>query len=929
MFPRQGARASVKVGRQTGPRQSRRPRSRPRLHFDSLEARQLLAGLVLTVNTTANSGGGSLLDAINQVNADLGVAVDTIKFQIGTGVQTIQPAAAGLPIITHSVLIDGTTQPGFAGTPLIVLNFSQVISNGDGLALAGGNSAVRGLVINDFVSQSSAGGGGIAIMTKGGDTIAGNYIGTQQDGTTAEPNSFGVRIADVGGNTIGGTTAADRNVISGNIADGVVIFSGFVSNNVIEGNYIGTDFTGTVAVPNGFWGVEADGSSNTIGGTAPGAGNVISGNLFDGILAGPSETIQGNFIGTDALGTSKLPNQLTGIMTQAAGSVIGGTTPGAANVISGNTDEGIALETERALNNVVEGNFIGTDKTQTLDLGNGGVGVHIFSHGEGGGADDNTVGGSTLSAANVIAFNVNGVQVDGGSNTTNSLRNLISHNSIFNNTGPATDGLGIVLGDLATPSMAGNNGQPAPVITSITPNGNFLTIVGTVQSVANSTVTVEFFANPSLDPSGQAEGQLFLGSVSVPTNGSGQGSFSQLVPAPSGAQAGFNAFSATVTDPNGNTSEFSNGFVAETGVTVTGVPVSAVEGAPFSGEVATLEGSGVDQSTTATIHWGDGTSSSGTITPVPGVRSRAVGIQQVQFIVTGQHTYAEEGMFSVTIILFAPSHELAQGTTTATVADAALSAHGVTIAPKAGVAFSGIVATFTDADPNGTPSDYSATITWGDGHTSAGTIDHYGFGGGFHVTGTNTYSQSGQFAIKVTIKDVGGSTAVANSTATVTGAVLAPPQVIGVFRVGIHFQPTQLILSFNEDMNAATVQDLRNYFLVPIGPNGRIGPHSVPIQVDSAVYHPGSRTVTLIPHHQLNFHLFYELVVNGMAPSGLRNSQGVLLDGAGTGEPGVDFFTVVHGLGAIFPKQVPVWHTAVTAHPVNAALAHAMIKPAP
>ena len=262
-----------------------RPR---RLLLELLESRD--APAVFTVTTTADSGAGSLRQAILNANANPGL--DTIQFQIGTGPQVITPATA-LPNISDSVILDGTTQPGYGGTPLIVLDGSAAPVGSSGLVLYDHTgSTVRGLEIINFSKDftgSFVNAAGINIENGGGDTIQGNYIGT--DGTHADPNGYaGILVNDSANNLIGGTTAADRNVISGNTDAGIYIANPLSTGNQIEGNDIGTDATGVKALPNGaatvsIGGIVIDGfgaggttptGKNSIGGTAAGAGNLIA-----------------------------------------------------------------------------------------------------------------------------------------------------------------------------------------------------------------------------------------------------------------------------------------------------------------------------------------------------------------------------------------------------------------------------------------------------------------------------------------------------------------------------------------------------------------------------------------------------------------------------------------------------------------------------
>jgi hypothetical protein len=227
-----------------------------------------------------------------------------------------------------------------------------------------------------------------------GDQIQGNLIGTDVTGMSALGNDEGIFIDE--STTIGGTTAAARNIISGNSYRGIFIAGG---GGVIEGNYIGTDITGTAAVGNDF-GIDGN-AADTIGGTAPGAGNLISGNNVGvGIDAGG--VIQGNLIGTDYKGTKALANN-TGIDLFDQNNLIGGIVSGARNIISGNRQDGISIS---GSGNVVESNYIGTDITGTTATGTDGNSLgNGWGIGLGNGATGNTIGGTTAVARNIISGN--------------------------------------------------------------------------------------------------------------------------------------------------------------------------------------------------------------------------------------------------------------------------------------------------------------------------------------------------------------------------------------------------------------------------------------------------------------------------------------------------------------------------------------------
>jgi probable HAF family extracellular repeat protein len=495
---------------------------------------------VFPVTNTNNAGAGSLRQAILDANAQPGYNVITFNIP-GTGVPTLSPTSA-LPALTVPVFLNGTSQPGFAGAPTIVLSGAHAGAGASGVTLAGGGSTVRGLVVNGF------GGAGIRLQDQGGDLVVGDYLGTDASGTVAVANGVGITIDYPSANRIGigQTTAASSNLISGNRANGIAIFG---SDNVIQGNRIGTDVSGTAALPNGS-GIFILGYlfDNLIGGTAPGAGNLISGNLQDGVAidGGTGNRVQGNLIGTDATGTTAVPNRYgIELFSGSWASVIGGSDMGAGNVISGNRVDGVGIYSD---DNVLQGNFIGTDASGSLALGNGrnGVAIHAFEYG----FNNNLFGGS---APNVIAYNGrDGVLVDHGTG------NAIQENSIF-----ANGHLGIEL------RRHGNEDQAAPALTSATVGGFTAAVVGTLTSVPATTFTLEFFANTD---SGAGEGELFVGSLTVTTDASGRANFTANL-------AGLNAgefVTTTATDPAGNTSEFSAGVVVTgSGITTLDVPGSS------------------------------------------------------------------------------------------------------------------------------------------------------------------------------------------------------------------------------------------------------------------------------------------------------------------------------------------------------------------
>jgi titin len=408
-----------------------------------LEDRRLPS--VYTVSNTNDSGPGSLRQAILDANA--GHGSDTIAFNIsGGGVQTIRPNSP-LPTITVPVTIDGTTQPGFAGTPLVVLNGASAGGNARGLTIAGGNSVVKGLVVNGFYSSA-----GILVSGRGADVIAGNYLGTDASGTAAVENLYGIDL-ESSSNTVGGTTAGSRNLISGNFY-GVWIHG---DHNAVEGNYIGTDVTGVNALGNGGNGVSLVGPNNTVGGPANGFRNLISGNRGSGVLCsyggGDHNVVEGNYIGTNAAGTIALGNSYEGVTLYSANNTVGGTAASARNLISGNGTGGVRIKMMGANENVVEGNYIGTDVTGNLALGSP-VGVDIED------GSDTTIGGTIPGAGNLISGNGHGI--DETMDILPPLRTVIRGNFIGTNAA-GTQAVGNRIGlNLAVPeATVGGTGVAA------------------------------------------------------------------------------------------------------------------------------------------------------------------------------------------------------------------------------------------------------------------------------------------------------------------------------------------------------------------------------------------------------------------------------------------------------------------------------------
>ena len=318
-----------------------------------------------TVTNTNDSGAGSLRQAILDANANPGF--DTIAFNVsgagcdGSGVCTIAPQSS-LDAITDPAIIDGYTQPGaspntlpFGDDAVLKIVLDWTAAQGLGLNVDTNGSTVRGLVI---------GGGSNGISVDGnGNTIAGNFIGTDVSGLVAAQNLSGISLVGTG-NIVGGTGPADRNVISGN-QGGISVF--FADGTVVQGNFIGVDASGGKPLPNGYGINLSDTSATSIGGTAPGAGNVISGNT-NGVVfsSGTGTTILGNLIGTDSTGSIPVGNTI-GVFLFGDATTIGGTEPGEPNVVAFNREMGVLVR-ETAVAARIRGNSIHDNAGLGIDL---------------------------------------------------------------------------------------------------------------------------------------------------------------------------------------------------------------------------------------------------------------------------------------------------------------------------------------------------------------------------------------------------------------------------------------------------------------------------------------------------------------------------------------------------------------------------------
>jgi hypothetical protein len=808
-----------------------------------LEGRQLLA--VITVNTTSDESGISafptlsLRQAIEISNGTLPVSSlnpeqasqvvgalstpNTIDFQIMIvfpGVfptsfepPTIEPTTP-LPAITSPVIIDGYSEPGaHANTngpgqgknTSIGIEIDGVNAPGaNGLRIEAGQTTVEGLAIGGFST-----GDGILIDSQSGDVIEGNFLGLDATGTTALPNATGIQDDNSGvlpipqtNNTIGGTAAGAGNVISGNSGDGVALTGiglsfGYSAKvlDLVQGNFIGTDVTGTKSLTNGGEGIDDGGGGSTIGGTVAGAGNLISGNAGDGlhtfgsfgdvdnfsIPSGSNDLVQGNFIGTDVTGTLPVPNGGSGINAYGGEVTIGGTAAGAGNVISGNRGDGVAIFGPTGAMNpndafvmgasdLVQGNLIGTDVGGAGPLPNGADGIGAQADGS-----SATIGGTAAGAGNIIAYNRGaGVHVFPPTVIPNSISDnyLISANSIFGN-----GALGINVSPVV-PLIA-----PTPGLLSVTPSGSGSLITGAIDASSSYAVfpfTIEFFSSNAPDPSGIGQGRTYLGSTQVTTNDFGHASFTFSTPTALLGQY----VTATTTLADNATSGFSSALLASTSTTPTTTTVSllgpnrvATQGQPITFAASVTSTSGL----------------------VP----------------TGQVAFLEDG----------------------------------------------VVLGSSPLDATGTASFVTDQLQPGP-HVI--TAEYLG-------DTTHPATLSGAVAVQV-------FNALAFGGPAVTSDVFSGPNAATV--------------TFNRGLFIGPAQDFTNYKIV--------GPRHQAITILSAVYNPSNASVTLTTAQALDPKKSYQLTINGQKGNRVVDVFGIALNGKTKGKPGHNYS------GKIAVKKAPV-----------------------
>lgn len=483
------------------------------------------------------------------------------------------------------------------------------VRSGSNNLIGGTTPAARNVIAGGF---NNNGGtlqvGGINGQVPSQTRIQGNYIGTNADGTArvGSGGENGIVIFSGLGTLIGGDDAADGsqdgvaaagNLVAGLSNHGIKIGAslapaGEFDGVTIQGNRVGTTADGAAALPN-FIGIGTDGSRVDqgliqIGGTTPGAGNLVAGNRGTGIAVNAVRVrIEGNRVGTDAAGATAIPNRGGGIAIELGGSgtpdfdyVVGGDTPSARNVVSGNGTssnpaDGVRISGIDSGSVILQGNAIGVD-VNGGPLPNAGNGVSVLGR-------PALIGGVATGEGNVIAFNGGaGVAVRNAADGSQGLAAILG-NSIYDN-----DGLGISLtggaptfnddGPPPDADQGPNDLQNFPALTTALTNAGALRVAGTLDSTPSTSFRIEIFTSPAADPSGFGEGQTYIGSTEVRTDAQGHATFDLVFPAPAGAGLPLVVTSTTTriaqrsveqTTPGrfGPTSEFSHVLHAEGGPT--------------------------------------------------------------------------------------------------------------------------------------------------------------------------------------------------------------------------------------------------------------------------------------------------------------------------------------------------------------------------
>lgn len=447
----------------------------------------------------------------------------------------------------------------------------QFIKNANAIGQANGTTASSSQFRMQVPTNQTSGGdawwriaplSGLPDLQDAGTTLDGSTQQTNNNTRGPEIEINGSSAGSAIGLHLTGNAVTLRGVVINRFPLSGIVIDG--SNAVLEGNYVGTDATGSQDLGNPDDGVKINGNNNIIGGALQTQRNVISGNNDEGIDINPGATgnvVIGNYIGTNAAGDAAIANGLGGssggVVVGGTGNRVGGSAAGEGNVISGNTLYGLRFNMG-ASGNSAFGNYIGTNAAGVVTVGNTSAGVMID-----GDSRNNTVGGTAPGEANIIAYNGGAGVFITGSGSDN---NVVSGNSIYEN-----GGLGIDLAPNGPGTGGGaNNNKARPTLTAATASGADYIVTATVTSGD----TIEFYrannpSSPSVTPDAAGEGYLYLGSCVDNSLAGCSGPHIDPVPDANGAAgtvqatlratgvASGDTISATATRANDGTSEFS------------------------------------------------------------------------------------------------------------------------------------------------------------------------------------------------------------------------------------------------------------------------------------------------------------------------------------------------------------------------------------
>ena len=831
--------------------------------------------------------------------------------------------------------------------------------------LALGNQ-FNGIAIESSSSNTIGGtttGAGNVIVASGLDgievngtenTMLGNYIGIGADGLTALGNKGnGIRFIN-SNNTIGGTVAGAGNVISGNGKNGVYDEDG--SGIIIQGNKIGTDATGMIAVGNLGDGVKTDPGADVIGGTDPGAGNLISGNGQAGVEM-RSSLVQGNKVGTTINGDAALGNAGPGILVLESNNTIGGTVAGAGNLVSGNLSDGIVLDAD---DNAVSGNRIGLSGDGTMALGNGGSGVVVLGRG-------NTVGGTTTGARNVISGNVvHGVFLSGSANLvfgnfigttalgTAAVRsdgsgiwiegadNVIGGPSagagnVISGNGPQHQGSGVLAGGVvisgafATGNILQGN-QIGTDVTGATALPNYVTGVSVVDAPNNliggtkpgEGNLISANAGTGLNLVGAAAGTLVQGNL-IGTDRAGTSALGNL-----GAGVGIDSSHITVGGTVAGAGNVISGngegiFVGTTTASVFDVVVQGnLIGTPIDGKsplgntgagIQVLEGGfltvyGPNVMIGAAIDSGMTPDSAGAVANTIAFNRTGIASSPFTFGLTylANSIYANSGL-AIDIV--------PDGVNPNDINDGTGFGNKTQNYPELTSAQSDGDRTTVRGTLNSTPNaifrveffanEKANATRYGDGQRYLGAIMvGTASDGNADIIATFAAVSTGQF-ISATATRPGYNTSefsqVVEVKPTTSGASASGPGIsaattnandqVAPPRGGPSGAIQSFSFAFDMALDPGRAVDLRNYHLFAIGRNGVVGASKGrTLALRSATYNSATHTVTLIPKKPLASGLSFKVVVDGTSAHGVSDTTGRLIDGNSDGQPGGDYVVV-------------------------------------